>query len=220
MTYKIAPSIMCCDFLHLAEWIEKFNDVGVDYIHYDVMDGHFVPNITLGTDLIRQVRTMTSIPMDIHLMVEHPENMLEMFTPQPGDMVTVHYESTPHIRRVLESIKQKGCKAGVALNPGTPAYVVEDLIDIVDMVLVMTVNPGFAGQKMIAKTLDKVGKVKQIITAAQREIDIEVDGNTTFDNLPVMKQAGATIVVAGSSSLFGQEDFYTAYERYKAVLLS
>lgn len=202
---KLSPSIMCVDYTHFVEDINMLEKVGCDYIHFDVMDGHFVPNFTLGPDLMKSIRGITNLPMDIHLMVEKPENYIELFDPRPGDLVCVHQESTIHLQRVLKQIKDTGAKAGVAINPATPLFMIKHVLCDVDVVLIMTVNPGFAGQKLVPATLDKIKELKKIIDENGYDIEIEVDGNVSFENAVKMKANGADIFVVGSSSLFNKE---------------
>ena len=203
MIKKISPSMMCADMTALAETIRVFEAQGIEMLHIDVMDGHFVPNFTLGTDYIRNLRKLTSIPLDIHLMVENPETLLDAFAFGEGDWVSVHVESTRHLQKVLAAIRQRGAKAMLALNPGTPLSVLEYLVDDIDGLLVMTVNPGFSGQKLVEATLQKIADAKAFLQARGREdVLIEVDGNVSFPNAVRMREAGADIFVAGTSSIF------------------
>lgn len=198
--------MMCVDFSVLAQTIRTFEEAGIEYLHIDIMDGEFVPNFTLGVDFCKKLRTMTHIPLDIHLMIEKPENKLEWFWPCPGEIVAIHAESTAHLQRVLAKIHTYGAKAYVAVNPGTPISVLEDVLDDVDGVLVMTVNPGFAGQKLIPATLPKISRLREFLDArGYQHISIEVDGNVSFENAKKMREAGADIFVGGSSSVFGQD---------------
>jgi len=200
---KISPSIMCADFRHLEENIKILEQARVEYLHFDIMDGSFVPNFTLGPDLMRSVREITEIPFDIHLMVQHPENHIALFDLKPGDIVSVHQESTIHLQRTLQKIKDSGAKPAVALNPATPIYSIEDVLDDIDVVLIMTVNPGFAGQKLVPATLKKITNLKKYLTEnGYGHIEIEVDGNVSYENARKMREAGADIFVAGTSSLF------------------
>lgn len=202
---KLSPSIMCVDYTHFVEEIKMLEKVGADYIHFDVMDGHFVPNFTLGPDLMKSIRKVTTLPMDIHLMVEKPENYIDLFEPHEGDLVCVHQESTVHLQRVIKQIKDTGAKAGVAINPATPLAMIEQVLCDVDVVLIMTVNPGYAGQKLVPSTLDKIKELKAIILENNYDIEIEVDGNVSFENAIKMKANGADIFVAGTSSIFNKE---------------
>lgn len=202
----ISPSIMCVDFMKLGETLRVFEETGIEYIHVDIMDGSFVPNFTLGTDFCAQLKKNTRVPLDIHMMVEHPEQKLSWFKFSEGDFVSVHYESTPHIHRALTEIKASGAKAMVALNPGTPVSVLENLWDEIDGVLIMTVNPGFAGQRLVESTLAKIREVRAILDARGLDrILIEVDGNVSPENARKMRDAGADIYVAGTSSIFKKD---------------
>lgn len=202
-TGSLAPSMMCVQFAQMAQTLEAFQRHGVSYLHIDIMDGEFVPNFALGTDFCAQMRKMTDIPLDIHLMITRPDTKLDSFGIQPGEYVSVHWESTPHIQRVLTAIRARGAKAMVALNPGTPINVLEYLLDSIDGVLIMTVNPGFAGQAMVSSALEKIAATRAYLDEkSYPDIDIEVDGNVSFENAKKMKAAGANIFVGGSSSVF------------------
>ncbi len=201
---KIAPSMMCANFRNLEEDIRAMERAGCEYLHFDIMDGQFVPNFTLGPDFMRVVREMTAIPFDIHLMVMRPEEHLHRFGILPGDYVSFHTEACFHVQRTLETIRsQYGAKAMLAMNPATPLSVLDYCLDSLDAVLLMTVNPGYAGQKFIPATL---GKIAQLRDRLQQEgfsdVEIEVDGNVSFENALKMHDAGADIYVGGSSSVF------------------
>ncbi|WP_010261819.1 ribulose-phosphate 3-epimerase [Treponema primitia] len=200
---KLSPSMMCADLFYLRDTIDIFETNHIPYLHIDVMDGSFVPNLMLGTDMTRQIRRGSSIPLDIHLMIENPGEKLEWFLPQGGEYVSVHVETTRHLQRVLHKIRTLGAKPMVALNPATPLMTIEDVLPDVDAVLLMTVNPGFAGQKLIPQTLDKIKRLRTLLDdRGFAEVEIEVDGNVTLENALKMRSAGANIFVAGTSLLF------------------
>jgi ribulose-phosphate 3-epimerase len=206
MIGKISPSIMCVDFIHLEDSVRALEEASVEYIHVDIMDGRFVPNFTLGPDFIRALRSITSIPLDFHLMINEPENHIQVFDPQPGDIVTIHQEATTHLQRTLQQIKDFGAKAGVALNPATSIHTIEDVVDDLDMILIMTVNPGFAGQKLVPATLRKIKRLREYLNNnGYSHIEIEVDGNVSFENAKMMRESGANIFVAGTSSIFKKD---------------
>ena len=206
MKVKLSLSMMCADIGKLTEALDIFKKCDIDYLHIDVMDGIFVPNYTLGTDYVEQLRKLTDIPLDIHLMVERHESKIAWFHPKKGDYVSVHYESTPHIHRAIAKIKDRGAKAMLAINPGTPLACVEELADELDGILIMTVNPGFAGQSLIPHTIKKILRLKQwLCDQGYNHIEIEVDGNVSFENAKKMREAGADIFVAGTSSIFTSE---------------
>ena len=204
----IAPSLMCVDLMNAQRDVEALEKVGVDYLHVDVMDNHFVPNITLSTDFVKALKKITRVPLDVHLMVEDPARLTipQLTCCGPEDIICIHYESTIHPLRALTAIRQMGCKAGIAINPATPICVLEDLLDDVDMILVMTVNPGYAGQKLVASTLKKIERLRKMLAeSGHADMPIEVDGNVSFENAVKMHDAGADIYVCGSSSLFSKE---------------
>ncbi len=207
MEKKIAPSLMCCDFFNLKEQISVFEKTNIELLHVDVMDGKFVPNIQLGTDFVNQIKKNTNIPVDYHLMVEKPEIVLNYFDSiKEGDYVSIHYESTYHVQRVLAQIKSKGAKALIALNPATPICSLENILEDIDGVLIMTVNPGYAGQKLIPQCIKKIADVKEyLVKMGRSDVEIEVDGNVSFENARIMSDAGANIFVSGSSSIFKKD---------------
>lgn len=199
----LAPSMMCVNYRSLEKELELMEKLGISYLHMDVMDGSFVPNFTLGPDFMKSVSKMTSIPLDIHLMVMNPERHLHAFPIKKGDIVSIHYESTVHVQRVLQQVKELGAKAYIALNPATPLNVLDYLYDIIDGVLVMTVNPGFAGQKLVPATLEKISQCREYLDAHGREDAlIEVDGNVSVENAKKMRAHGADIFVGGTSGMF------------------
>jgi len=197
---------MCASIADFKETLATFKKEGIELLHIDVMDGEFVPNFQLGTAFIEQVRKMSDIPLDIHLMINRPEDKLDWFGIKEGEWVSIHYESTNHVQRALARIKAKGAKAMLALNPATPLCVLEDVLDDLDAVLIMTVNPGFAGQALIPATLNKIKRLRGMLDDCGRsDILIEVDGNVSFENGKRMSEAGANIFVAGSSSVFHKD---------------
>lgn len=195
----LAPSILSADFLNLGEALRQCEQGGADWIHIDVMDGHFVPNLTMGIPLVEACRRGTQLPLDVHLMVERPEGLLEAFARAGATILTVHLEASPHIHRTIQAIRALGCKAGVALNPGTPALLLEPILPLVDLVLVMSVNPGFSGQAFIPESIAKVRQVRQMLDAIGSPAWLEVDGGINPETLPRMAEQGATAFVAASA---------------------
>ena len=212
---------MCVDFFELKNWIKAFEENNIELIHVDIMDGCFVPNFTLGTDFVKALKANTNIPLDIHMMITNPESKLDWFEFGEGDYVSVHYESTPHFHKALAAIRAKGAKAVAAINPATPVSVLEDVLDDIDAVLVMTVNPGFAGQKLVQSTLKKIKKLRDYLdNHGYNHIEIEVDGNVSFENARLMSDAGANIFVAGTSSLLKNGIMTKAdAEKFRAAIL-
>ncbi|PLX93401.1 MAG: ribulose-phosphate 3-epimerase [Desulfuromonas sp.] len=203
---KISPSILSADFSRLGDEICAIADGGADYVHVDVMDGHFVPNITIGPLVVDAVRKVTDLPLDVHLMIESPDLYIPDFAKAGADIITVHQEAVPHLHRTVQLIHSLGKKAGVSINPATPVSTLEVILDEIDLVLVMSVNPGFGGQSFIEATLPKITQLRQMIDRCGRKIELEVDGGVKLDNIDKIAAAGADVFVAGSA-VFGTDDY-------------
>jgi ribulose-phosphate 3-epimerase len=215
MSYKIAPSLLAANFANLQPAVELVENSQADWLHLDVMDGLFVPNISYGIPVIRDIRPLTSKPFDCHLMIERPERYIEDFRKAGADIITVHLEACTHLHRVIAQIKDTGAMAGVALNPHTPVEGVYDVLEDLDLVLVMSVNPGFGGQKFIYRTLDKIKRLKKEVTERNLQVEIEVDGGVGLQNMEALLQAGATALVAGSS-IYNSDDPRATISRMKS----
>ncbi|EHL76844.1 MULTISPECIES: ribulose-phosphate 3-epimerase [Bacillus] len=209
---KIAPSILSANFSKLGEEVKEVEKGGVDYIHVDVMDGHFVPNITMGPLIVEAVRPVTKLPLDVHLMIENPDAYIDTFAKAGADYITVHVEACPHLHRTIQHIRSLRVKAGVAVNPATPVEMIRHVLNDVDLVLVMTVNPGFGGQTFIDTVLPKIRQVRQLVSENGLDVEIEVDGGINAETAKLCVDAGANVLVAGSA-IFNQED------RQKAISL-
>ena len=216
---KIAPSILSADFSRLGEDIQAVDRAGADYIHVDVMDGHFVPNITIGPLVVAALRKVTEKPLDVHLMIENPDLYISEFAEAGADIITVHQEAVSHLHRTIQLIKSLGKKAGVSLNPATPVETLDVILDELDLVLVMSVNPGFGGQAFIPSALDKISALRQRITQRGLDTEIEVDGGVKIDNIHRVVAAGADVLVAGSA-IFNTDDYATTISALRENALS
>ncbi len=202
---KIGPSLMCADMGNLEDAVKRLDQAGVDFFHFDIMDGSFVPNFTMGPDMVKALRPHTNKAFDVHLMVKDPERYIDLFVDAGADMISVHAEATTHLQRTLQTIRARGIKAGVALNPATPLSYLDYVWDVVDYVVLMTVNPGFAGQKFIPLTYNKIAELHRIIREKQLNIEIQVDGNISYETIPNVLEKGAEMLVCGTSSLFKKD---------------
>ena len=213
----IAPSILSADFSRLSEEINAVERVGADWIHVDVMDGHFVPNITIGPAVVEAVKRVTGLPLDVHLMIENADQYLEDFVKAGSDSLTVQVEACVHLHRTIQAIKELGVKAAVALNPSTPISTIEWILEEVDMVLIMSVNPGFGGQKFIPQALQKIEELKSMISARNPNVLIEVDGGINEKTIRSVSKAGADVFVAGSA-IFGSSDYGEAISKFRSLM--
>jgi ribulose-phosphate 3-epimerase len=211
---KIAPSILSADFSRLGEEVKAVEEAGADWIHVDVMDGRFVPNITIGPLVVESLRKVTELPLDVHLMIENADLYIEDFAKAGADIISVHVEACPHLHRTIQSIKEHGAKAGVVLNPATTLFALDEIIEQVDMVLLMSVNPGFGGQKFITSVLSKIELLRNTLNESGVELDLQVDGGIKPDNVAIIKEAGANVLVAGSA-IFGSDDYKKAIEELR-----
>ena len=216
---KIAPSILSADFARLGEQIAEATEAGAHYIHVDVMDGHFVPVITIGAPVVKAIRPITTLPLDVHLMIERPEGQIEQFAQAGADIITVHAEVCPHLHRVVESIKERKVRAGVSLNPATPLSLIDEVLPDLDLVLLMTVNPGFAGQAFIEEVVEKIARMRRILDEKGLKAELEVDGGITAETAPKAVAAGARVLVAGSAIFCRSESVAQAMDRLRASLV-
>lgn len=206
MSGKISASMMCTNFIDVKSDLIALENSGIEMLHFDIMDGSFVPNFTLGPCVLNNIRSKTNIPFDIHLMIDKPEDKIDFFDIREKDYVSVHCESTNHLQRLLVKIRGKGAHPGVALNPATPLDQIENILDDIDFVLIMTVNPGFAGQKFVPHQLNKIKKLREMLDkSGYNDIMIQVDGNVSFENAMKMRQSGANVFVAGTSGIFRKD---------------
>jgi len=212
---KIAPSILSADFTRLGEEVKSVEQAGADYIHIDVMDGHFVPNITIGPMIVEAVRRVTGLPLDVHLMISNPDYFIEDFARAGADIITIHTEAVKHLHRSIQHIRMAGARPGASLNPATPLQVIEYIIENLDMVVIMTVNPGFGGQEFISEMIPKIERLKEMIDKRGLNIEIEVDGGINPDNISIVSSAGANVFVAGSA-VFGSKDYAQTIRKMKS----
>jgi ribulose-phosphate 3-epimerase len=212
---KIAPSILSADFARLGEQVVEAEAAGADYIHVDVMDGHYVPNISMGPPVVKALRRVTGLPLDVHLMIEAPERYLADFSAAGADNITVHVETCPHLHRTVQQIRELGCRAGVVLNPSTSVTTLEEILPYVDLVLVMTVNPGFGGQAFIEGILPKIQRVRAMRDQLDSQAEIEVDGGIAVETAPLVVRAGANVLVAGSAIFDAPEGIAEAIARIR-----
>jgi ribulose-phosphate 3-epimerase len=205
---KIAPSILSADFARLGEEVAAICEAGCDYVHVDVMDGHFVPNITIGPDVVKAIKPHASRPLDVHLMIAPVDPYITAFAEAGADIITFHPEAGPHPHRTAQAIRAAGCRVGVSLNPGTPLAALDQLLDLVDLVLVMSVNPGFGGQSFITSQLEKISQLRQLIDASGRDVELEVDGGVNRETVAQVIAAGANVLVAGTATFKGGPTLY------------
>ena len=218
MEFGIVPSVLSADFTRLGDQVREAEEAGAERIQVDVMDGHFVPNITMGPLIVDAVRRSTSLPVEAHLMISNPEQFIEEFAKAGADFIIVHQEASPHLHRLIQQIKATGKMAGIALNPSTPVIMLEDILSLLDMALVMTVNPGFGGQKFIPEMLPKIKQLREMIDKQELHCDIEVDGGVHEAVVPLVVQAGANLLVAGSAVYNEHERVFEAIARLRNAI--
>ena len=210
----IAPSLLAANFVRLAEDIAKVEAAGADWLHLDIMDGHFVPNLTFGPPIVAAIRKITKLPLDVHLMVTNPSSLIDDFAAAGADWLTVHGETEPHLHRLVTRIRELGVRPAIALNPASPIHSLDEILPEVDMVLIMSVNPGFGGQKFISSSIDKIWRLKKQINGLNREVLIEVDGGINDVTSPLVRKAGADVLVAGSA-VFGSDNLAEAIRQIR-----
>ena len=210
----IAPSLLAANFVRLAEDIAKVEAAGADWLHLDIMDGHFVPNLTFGPPIVAAIRKITKLPLDVHLMVTNPSSLIDDFAAAGADWLTVHGETEPHLHRLVTRIRELGVRPAIALNPALPIHSLDEILPEVDMVLIMSVNPGFGGQKFIPSSIDKIWRLKKQINGLNREVLIEVDGGINAATSPLVRKAGADVLVAGSA-VFGSDNLAEAIRQIR-----
>ena len=216
---KISPSLMCINFLEIKQQLDIFIEEGIDYFHIDIMDGHYVSNFTLGIDFCRAISSYSKIPLDIHLMIDNPDNSVELFSSFKNSIISFHPEVSYHSLALIQKIKSYGLKAGIAVDPSLPVEQIIPLIPYLDQIIIMSVNPGYAGQKLIPETLDKIKKLRLLLKDSRYNPDIEIDGNVSWENLPRMLEAGADVFVAGTSSIFEKNsDIRQNIKRFRGIL--
>jgi ribulose-phosphate 3-epimerase len=216
---KIAPSILSADFARLGEQVKEAEEAGADYIHFDVMDGMFVPNITVGPLVLEALKRVTDVPMDVHLMIEDPDRYLEEFARAGASVIMVHYEAVKHLHRTVQRITALGCRAGVVLNPATPISLLEDILPYLSRVLIMSVNPGFGGQSYIESSTGKVRRMREMANRLNPQLEIEVDGGAKGNNMREIAEAGADVIVAGSAVFNKEETVAQAMAKLREVLI-
>lgn len=215
---KIAPSILSADFTRLGEEVKSIEQAGADYVHIDVMDGHFVPNITIGPGIVKAVRGVTKLPLDVHLMISNPDDFIEDFAESGADIITVHAEATNHLHRSIQHIKRAGARPAASLNPASPLQMIEYVLDDLDMVLLMTVNPGFESQEFIPEVIPKIKRLREIIDDRGLNIEIEVDGGINPENIGLISSAGADVFVAGSAIFYSDDYAKTIRKMRKRIV--
>jgi len=216
-TVRIAPSILASDFARLADEVAKVEAAGADFLHVDVMDGHFVPNLTIGPPIVEALRKVTSLPLDVHLMITNPDAFIPEFAEAGATYLTVHTETCPHLHRTIQLIKEHGVKAGITLNPATSLTMLEEVVADADLVLVMSVNPGFGGQKFIPAVYDKIARARDLITRTGSQALLEVDGGIKIDNAAEVVKAGAEVLVAGSA-IFNTPNYSETIQAFRSVI--